>query len=186
MPQDIATTSSPTFNDLTLGGDVAINGGDITTSALSFNLLDSTVTTLNIGGAATTMNYGPGGATATTLNFAGGSAATGCTIDGATGNLTCSGAITSTSTSGDQGWWNRSGTTLSPVTAGDTISTSGNVLTTGTGTITSAGLITGNTGITTSGGAFSLTGNATSDLSTTAGVAMNITTGTNGTLTILS
>ncbi|MFO0862814.1 MAG: hypothetical protein U0516_03770 [Candidatus Saccharibacteria bacterium] len=184
LPQDIATTSSPTFNDLTLGGDVAINGGDITTSALSFNLLDSTVTTLNIGGAATTMNYGPGGATATTLNFAGGSAATGCTIDGATGNLTCSGAITSTSTSGDQGWWNRSGTTLSPVTAGDTISTSGNVLTTGTGTITSAGLITGNTGITTSGGAFSLTGNATSDLSTTAGVAMNITTGTNGTLTI--
>ncbi len=35
-PQDIATTSSPTFADLTLTGDIAVNGGDITsTSALT-------------------------------------------------------------------------------------------------------------------------------------------------------
>lgn len=183
-PQDIATTSNVTFNNITAGGDVTVNGGDLTSSASTFNLLNSGVTTLNIGGAATTVNYGPGGATATTLNFAGGSGATGCTIDGATGNLTCSGAIATTATSGTQGWWSRSGTTLSPTTAGDNVTTTGNISTTGTGTITAAGLLTGNAGITTSGGAFSLSGTATSSLTTSAGVAININTGTNGTLSL--
>jgi len=48
-------------------GDLAVNGGDITTSATTFNLLNTTATTLNIGGAATTMTIGSGatGATAT-------------------------------------------------------------------------------------------------------------------------
>ncbi|TXI87238.1 MAG: hypothetical protein E6Q36_07870 [Chryseobacterium sp.] len=183
-PQDIATTSNVTFNNLTLGGDAAVNGGDITTSAGTFNLVNTTATTINFGGAATTVNYGPGGATATTLNFAGGSGATGCTIAGATGNLTCSGAISTTATSGAQGWWSRTGTTLSPVNAGDNVTTTGNISTTGTGTITSAGLLTSTGGITTSGGAFSLTGNAASALSTTAGNSISITTGTTGALSL--
>src|SRR5690606_14594488 len=45
------------------------------------NLINTTATTLNVGGAATT------------LNLAGGSGSTGCTIDGS-GNLACSGTIT--------------------------------------------------------------------------------------------
>jgi hypothetical protein len=99
-PQDIGTASSPTFNNLTLGGDIAVNGGDITTSATTFNLLNGTATTINFGGAATAMSIGPGGATATTIDIAGGSGATGCTILGASGNLTCSGSITENGAAG--------------------------------------------------------------------------------------
>jgi histidyl-tRNA synthetase len=111
LPQDIATTSSPTFNNLTLGGDLAVNGGDITTSAASFNLLNATATTINFGGAASTLNIGPGGATATSVNIAGGSGATGCTVDGATGNLTCAGSGTFNGAAGvifSNGLWNQS------------------------------------------------------------------------------
>jgi hypothetical protein len=39
-------------------GDLEVNGGDITTSATTFNLINTTATTLNIGGAATTLELG--------------------------------------------------------------------------------------------------------------------------------
>lgn len=45
-------------NNAVVTGDVAVNGGDITTSATTFNLVNGTATTLNIGGAATTLNIG--------------------------------------------------------------------------------------------------------------------------------
>jgi len=57
-PQDIATTSSPTFANMTLTGDLAVNGGDITTTAATFNLVNATATTVNLAGAATTMTIG--------------------------------------------------------------------------------------------------------------------------------
>lgn len=57
-PQDIAPSSNPTFNNLTLTGDLAVNGGDITSTATTFNLLNAVVTTLNIGAAATAINVG--------------------------------------------------------------------------------------------------------------------------------
>jgi hypothetical protein len=41
-------------SSLTLAGDIAVNGGDITTTVTTFNLLNTTATTLNIGGGATT------------------------------------------------------------------------------------------------------------------------------------
>jgi len=44
--------------NVTLSGDIAVNGGDITTSASTFNLLNTTATTLNVGGAATILNLG--------------------------------------------------------------------------------------------------------------------------------
>ena len=50
----ISTTLGVTGNT-TLTGDLAVNGGDLTSSATAFNLLNSTVTTLNIGTAVTTM-----------------------------------------------------------------------------------------------------------------------------------
>ncbi|NDF99103.1 MAG: hypothetical protein EB101_09305, partial [Chitinophagia bacterium] len=42
----------------TLTDDLAVNGGDLTTSQTTFNLLNATATTLNIGGAATTVELG--------------------------------------------------------------------------------------------------------------------------------
>lgn len=47
----ISTTLGVTGNT-TLTGDLAVNGGDLTCSATTFNLVNATVTTLNIGGAA--------------------------------------------------------------------------------------------------------------------------------------
>jgi len=45
--------------NITAGGDVAVNGGDLTTTAATFNLINTTATTLNIGaGATTAVNIG--------------------------------------------------------------------------------------------------------------------------------
>jgi hypothetical protein len=96
------------------------NGANLATDQTTFNLINDTATTLNIGGAATTFNIGPGGATAATLALAGGSGATGCTIAGDTGNLTCSGNITGGGT-GTIGYWSRSGTTLTPAIVTDNL-----------------------------------------------------------------
>jgi hypothetical protein len=42
----------------TITGDLAINGGDLTTTATTFNVTNTSATTLNIGGAATTIRLG--------------------------------------------------------------------------------------------------------------------------------
>lgn len=53
-----------------LDGDLEIRGGDITTNQTAFNLLNTTATTLNIGGAATTITLGAtGGATVNNGTF---------------------------------------------------------------------------------------------------------------------
>ncbi|HVV66665.1 MAG TPA: hypothetical protein VHB72_01160, partial [Candidatus Saccharimonadales bacterium] len=106
---------------LGVGSTVNIQGNALTTGSSSFSLLNTTATTLNFGGAATTLNIGPGGSSATAINLAGGSSATGCTVDGSTGNLTCTGTIIGSNTSTN--YWSRSGTTLQPATAGDSINT---------------------------------------------------------------
>ena len=137
-------------------GDLAVNGGDFITDQTTFNLVNTVATTLNLGGVASTLNIGPGSTTATSINLAGGNAATGCTIDGATGNLTCAGTISGAAT-GTVGYWTRAGTTLSPATGGDAITTSGNISTSSTGTITSAGLLTASNGLTLTTGALNLT-----------------------------
>lgn len=51
-------TYNATDNTLTLPGDIAVNGGDITTTATTFNLLTGATSTLNIGGATTTSSFG--------------------------------------------------------------------------------------------------------------------------------
>jgi len=45
-------------NNLTFGADIAVNGGDITTSSATATLFNANATTLSIGGAATTTNIG--------------------------------------------------------------------------------------------------------------------------------
>ena len=62
----ISTVVSPSFTNLTLSGDLAVNGGDITTTQTTFNLLHTTATTLNIGGDATTISIGSTAHTGTT------------------------------------------------------------------------------------------------------------------------
>ena len=45
----------------TIAGDLAVNGGDLTTTQTTFNLINSTATSVNLGGAAQTLNVGGAG-----------------------------------------------------------------------------------------------------------------------------
>ena len=49
--------------NVVIANDLAVNGADLTSTSTTFNLLNATVTTLNIGGAATTANIGAAGGT---------------------------------------------------------------------------------------------------------------------------
>lgn len=64
----LETGDSPQFVGLTLTGDAAINGGDITTTAATATVFNTNATTLSIGGAATTLNLGAGSGTTTVAN----------------------------------------------------------------------------------------------------------------------
>lgn len=113
----------------TASGDAAINGGDITSSQTTFNLLNSTVTTLNVGGAV-----GSGG-----ILLAGGSSSTGCTLDGSNGNWACSGTFNG-QTLGSSASFTGSATVANglTVTAGAT-ALGGTLTTTGTATFNGSG-----------------------------------------------
>lgn len=74
-------------DNVTITGDLAVNGGDVTSSATTFNLLNSTVTTLNIGGDATTVSIGDATGTTTVNNSL-----------VVTGDLTVSGTTTTLNT----------------------------------------------------------------------------------------
>ncbi|HSW47653.1 MAG TPA: MerR family transcriptional regulator, partial [Candidatus Saccharimonadales bacterium] len=118
--------------------------------------------------------------------IAGGSGSTGCTITNSSGDLTCSGNITTTNTSGTVGFFTRNNatSTISPTTSGDNLATSGNITTSGSGAVTSAGLLTASNGLTLSTGALNLT--ATSGALSLSGLsASSISTGANA-LTITS
>lgn len=86
--QDVATTASPTFADMTLTGDIAVNGGDITTTSTTATIFNTNATTVDFAGEATTLNIG---------------AATGTTTVGnslvVTGDLTVNGTTTTLNTS---------------------------------------------------------------------------------------
>lgn len=66
---EIADDGGLTYNSgtdtLTVAGDIAVNGGDITSTAGTFNLLNATPTTVNAFGAATAVNIGAGASTTT-------------------------------------------------------------------------------------------------------------------------
>jgi hypothetical protein len=64
----LQTGDSPSFAALTLTGDAAVNGGDVTTTAASATVFNTNATTLNIGGAATTLNLGAGSGNTTVNN----------------------------------------------------------------------------------------------------------------------
>ncbi len=118
------------------GNGTTFYGEDSIDSSLqTFNLLNTGVTTLNIGGAATTLSLGTSGTTTTiagTVNF--------------TGNITAP-------ATGTSGYFQRSGTTLTTSNSGDTITTTGTIGTASTTTFTGntgtfSGAIAANGGIT--------------------------------------
>lgn len=63
----IGTTTIRNANTV-VTGDLAVNGGDLTTSATTFNLLDSTATTVNAFGSATAIDIGAATGTLTINN----------------------------------------------------------------------------------------------------------------------
>jgi hypothetical protein len=108
----IKNTGEITGSNALLSGDFAVNGGDITTTAVTFNLIDATATTVNFARAATTLTAGASGGSTTfqgnltgsnvlvnntlnvvqTANFGGGYNDTGLTINSA-GNLATNGTL---------------------------------------------------------------------------------------------
>ena len=87
LDQDLSTSGSPTFNGLTLTGDVAVNGGDITTTETTATVFNSTATNLSIGNDATTVSLGASTGTTTINNDA-----------VVAGDLTVQGSLTSLET----------------------------------------------------------------------------------------
>lgn len=122
-PNTGAFTTVSTTGNATVGGDIAVNGGDLTSTATTFNLLNSNVTTLNLAGAATSLTIATSTAT-TTVNIA-----TGATLSGSTKsvNLGTGGASGST-TNVSVGSTNGGSTTLNS----PSVNYSGEILTTST------------------------------------------------------
>ncbi|MEM3112596.1 MAG: hypothetical protein QXY90_06110, partial [Candidatus Anstonellales archaeon] len=122
----LGLTTTLTNTTTTLSGTTALTASSLGTFTTAATLGMTSTTTLNLGSSATitssatSLNLQSDGSI--DVNLAGGSGATGCTIANSTGNLTCSGNITTTSTSGTQGWWTRTAGNLSPTNTNDTIS----------------------------------------------------------------
>ena len=74
-------------DNVTVAGTLAVNGATLSTDDTTFNLLDTTATTINFGGAATTIDIGAGSGTTTVKND--------LVVDG---NLTVSGTTTTVNT----------------------------------------------------------------------------------------
>jgi hypothetical protein len=68
---DLATlVDQGTTGDLTLTGNLAVNGGSITTTAATATIFNTNATTLSLGGAATTaLNIGTGNSAYTAINI---------------------------------------------------------------------------------------------------------------------
>jgi len=97
-----AVKADPSTGNVTIAGDLAVNGGDITTTSTgTATVFNANATTLNVGGAATTVSIGAATGT-TTINNAttaitgnatvGGSATVGSTL-AVTGNTTLTGDL---------------------------------------------------------------------------------------------
>ncbi len=133
-------TTGIDLTDTDIGTGISLGANDIsgTTAVIDFSNFDVATSgnitvaagqgldtnaagALNIGTAnvgANTIAIGPAGATAATIDFVGGSGATGCSIAGNTGNLTCSGTVTG---SGAVGYWTLSGDAIQKATAANKV-----------------------------------------------------------------
>jgi hypothetical protein len=192
-PTGNATVTIGLPDDVTVGGTLAVNGDSITTDDASFNLINTTATTLNIGGAGTTIGIGAATGT-TTINHATTSTAAGngaLVVTGGVGigenlNVTGNGVITGdlavnggdlTTTAATFGLLDTTATTINFGGAGTTIAigaatgtTTINHATTSTTSSTGALVVSGGVGIVENlnvGGNAVITGNLTVDGTTT-------------------
>jgi hypothetical protein len=169
-----ATGTTNINNNLDVDGDVNIDGGDLTVSTTTFNLANTTATTLNVGGAGVTFNLGTSAGAATTVNI-GSSSNSGNTVEI---NSTAAGIINLTTdvTSGTVNQWQS-------VTGIINIGSTGTInLGTGSSAITTVdigGAVTGN--ILKISSTATGTANLTSDV--TSGT-VNVFDGTTGTVNI--
>ena len=86
--QPVGTSDAVSFSSITTTGDIAVNGGDITTTSTgTATIFNSNATTLNIGGAATTLSIGSVSGTTTVNNS--------LVVNG---DLTISGSVTTLNT----------------------------------------------------------------------------------------
>ena len=139
-------SGSTNFNNgnVLVAEDLAVNGGDITTTAATFNLINANATTANIAGAATTIALGANSgtltignptvvgtqttqnlynATATTINFGGGASA--INIGASSGTITIA-SSTLVGTQTTQNLFNTAATTLNFAGVATTISMGAN------------------------------------------------------------
>ena len=125
-----AATGTTTINNANtvVTGDLAVNGGDITSSATTFNLLNTTVTTGNLFGAGTAITIGAVTGTTTIRNAN--------TV--VTGDLAVNGADITTTATGTATVFNTNATTVNAFGAGTTISIGA---ATGTTTINNANTV---------------------------------------------
>lgn len=163
----LTDTVTTITNNLTVTGDVAVNGGDLTTSATTFNLLDATATTLNLARAATAITLGATTGTTTVRNNI---SVTGTGFVG--GATSIGGAATLSSTLAVTG-----ATTLSSTLGVTGVSTLNSAVITNSATV---GTTLGVTGAATLGSTLAVTGAAT--LSSTLAVTGNTTLNSNVTL----
>jgi hypothetical protein len=63
-----AIRADPATGNVTIAGDIAVNGGDITTNQTTASVFNATATTLNVGQAATAVSIGATTGTATIRN----------------------------------------------------------------------------------------------------------------------
>jgi hypothetical protein len=170
----------------TFTGDVAVNGGDITTTATTATLFNANATTLSFGGAAATLTIGATTGTATIRNatVAITNAATIGTTLAVTGNTTLTGdlAVNGGDLTSSASTFNllASPTTVSFAAAGATLTIGA---TTGTATIRNATVAV--TNALTVGTTLAVTGNTTltGDLAVNGG---DITTTATGTATVFN
>ncbi len=111
---DTITTSSTALTFTSTAPTISVS-----TAATAINLNAGTTGEINIGSVSSgNVNIAAQGTG--NILLAGGSGSTGCTVTNSNGDLVCSGNITGGGT-GTIGYWTRTGTTLSPQTAGDKV-----------------------------------------------------------------
>lgn len=76
---DSGLTFNKTTDDLTIGGDLNVNGGDIFTTATTVTVFNTTATTVNAFGAATTSTIGYNSTATSTTNISTGAVGSGNT-----------------------------------------------------------------------------------------------------------
>lgn len=156
-----ATGTTNINNNLVVDLDLQVKGGDITTDQTTFNLLNTTATTLNVGGAATTVEIGAASGTTNVNNNL--DVDGDLNIDG--GDLTVSTATFNLA--------NTTATTVNAFGAGTAVSIGA---TTGTTTVRNNAQVDGTLGVTgnqTNTGDLTVNGNATLGNATSDSVTFN-------------